>query len=129
MSEKGTLTKSEEKLLGKAMDPLIDFTKFKSKGLKRLILKYVEKKDENIFTEIVEYLDDTLADRLPESLKPLARDVALSVIHKDKNEFIRSSTILSNRLIDIPLITEDTEAIILGGVLKGMLDALPMLFK
>ena len=113
--EKGLLTSEEEKQFGSFFDDLIDFTKFKG-----VVWNIVEMLDGKLFTAGITYLDDTLADNIPENLKPAAKAFVLAAIELDYEAMVTHGTELLNQLIDIPKITEDNEAIMISGVLQGI---------
>ena len=113
--EKGLLTAEEEKQFGQFIDDLIDFTKFKG-----VVWNVVEMLDGKLFTAGLTYLDDTLADKIPETLKPAAKAFVMAAIEQDWEAVVVHGTELINQLIDIPKISEDNEAIMISGVLQGI---------
>lgn len=127
MEEKGILTVAEQKQFGKIADSLIDFTKFK--GEKRwvnIVLTLMEKKDDDIFTAAIKFLDDRYGDKLPVDLKPIASGVAKAVLNKDKDALAANSAALIDALVDIPKVSDEAEAVIIAAIVKGILDALQL---
>lgn len=120
----GILYKDEQKLFGKEVDALIDFNKFKSDNRwVNIGLTLLEKKDDDIFSALIKFLDDRFGDKIPVDLKPAARKVALAVINKDVLALKESAPVLLNQLVDIPKIPEETEAIIAVALVQGIVDA------
>lgn len=124
----GTITKDESTLLGRALDDVIDFTKlYKGKSIIiKTIFRVAEMKDDDVFSALIDYLDDHYADRMPETYKVTVREIALSIIEEDIEKFKINSADLLNLLIDIPKVEEDVEALIIKGILSGLFEALEL---
>lgn len=120
----GILYKDEQKLFGKKVDALIDFTKFKGDNrIVNILLSLVEKKDDDIFSALIKVIDDRYADRIPVNLKPAAREVALAVINEDKESFKEHAPVLIDLLVDIPRVSDESEAYVITGVVRGIVEA------
>ena len=113
--EKGILTAEEEQQFGVIVDGFIDFTKFKG-----FVWKMIEPFDHKLFASGIGLLDDTLGDKIPESLKPTAKQFVLAVLNMDQAGIVSHGTLLINMLIDIPKMTEDVEAILISSILTGL---------
>jgi len=113
---KGFLSAAEEKAFAQFLDELIDFSKFKG-----VVWNFVELVDGKLFLVAVEYLDDTLGDKLPAHFKEDAANLVKSVIAKDLNSIQLYSTRILNTLVDLPYLTEDAEAILIGTVIEGLI--------
>ncbi|MEE9574369.1 MAG: hypothetical protein V3W20_15040 [Candidatus Neomarinimicrobiota bacterium] len=131
MSEKliGILYKDEQKVFGKKVDALIDFRKFGKKGWMKIAMKILEAKDDDIFSGLIGFLDNTYGNRIPVDLKPAARGVALSVINDDYEAFKVDAPKLLNLIIDIKKMSEETEAVIISALIVGIVDALELTLK
>lgn len=120
----GILTKEEQIEFGKKLDNLVDFKKFKGKKIwLNFALTILEKKDEDVFTGLIKFLDDKYGEQIPLDLKPAARAVALAVIRWDVNAFKDSAPKLLDKLADIPRISDETEAIIAKALVVGIVEA------
>lgn len=120
----GILYVEEQKAFGKKADTLIDFNKFKGKNRwVNIGLSLIEKKDDDIFTAGIKYLDDRLGEKIPVNFKPSARALALAVINEDKEAFSKAAPELIGLLVDIPNVTKETEAIVIGGLIQGIVQA------
>ena len=116
---KGILSKDQEKQISRFLDELIDFTKFKG-----IIWNVVELADGKIFQVGISYLDDNFGDKLPAGIKEEAGNFLVAVIDKDQEKILLYGTHLINKLVDIPGITEDNEAILIGSILEGLIKAI-----
>lgn len=128
----GILYKGEQKAFGKKVDPLIDFTKLGGKKPKfwlKWVLALIEKKDADLFTKGIAVLDDKFGEKIPVDLKPVARKVALAFLDDNLVSLEAEGTILLNMIIDIPGLSEDTEALIIHGTLKGLIEAMKVVVK
>lgn len=121
----GILYEEEQKRFGVKVDPLIDFTKFKGDNRwVNLALTFAEKKDDDLFSALIKFLDDRFGEKIPVNLKPSARAVALAFLDDDLEAFEKNAPVLINLVVDIPKIPEETEAIIISGVLQGIISAM-----
>lgn len=120
----GILYPAEQEAFGVEIDNLIDFNKFKGDNRwVNLLLSIVEKKDDDIFSALIMFIDDKYANKIPATLKPTARALALAVVEKDAEAFSLTSAELLNSLADIPGLSEETEGIIAKAVIVGILEA------
>lgn len=125
----GILYPEEEKKFSKKCDELIDFTKFGDKGWMKWMMKIVEAKDDDFFLAGIKYIDNKFGDKIRPEFKTTARQVALSIINEDLDEFKLYGPLLINQLVDIPKIPEETEALIIAGALRGAVEALEVKLK
>lgn len=116
----GILTKEQEKQFANLLDEVIDFTKISSS----VVWNFVEMFDGKLFEIGVGYLDDVLADKIPDEFKTISGQFVVACIEKDTNGIESYGTVLLNTLIDIPGLTEETEAIFFAGTLKGIIEAI-----
>lgn len=120
----GILYDDEQKVFGEKMDALIDFNKFKGDNRWANIgLTLLEKKDDDLFTALIKFLDNRFGEKIPVNLKPAARKVALAVIDEDVTALKESAPALLNQLVDIPKLPEETEAIIAKALVIGIIEA------
>jgi hypothetical protein len=112
---KGILSAAEEKQFAEFLDGLIDFTKFKG-----VAWKFVEMFDGKLFQVAVEYLDDNLGEKIPAHFKEDTNALVKAVIEKDVDKVQLYSARILNTLIDVPYLTEDAEAILIGAVMEGL---------
>ena len=130
---KGIITKQQEKEFAQLLDKVVKWDKIGEKTGNKIIkiaLGFVEMFDGKFFELGITYLDDTLADKLDEELKPFAGGFVIACTEKDYENIELNGQMLLNKLVDIPGITEDTEAIFLSGMLKGLIEAVRVfLFK
>lgn len=124
---KGILTKEQEKKFAKLLDQAVDLGKVADKvenKIAKIALNFSEMFDGYLFEVGITYLDDTLADKIPEDLKTTAGLFVVSCIEKDYEGIELHGHILLNKIVDIPGLTEDTEAIFFAGTLKGIIEAI-----
>lgn len=120
----GILHPDEQKLFGKEVDALIDFNKFKGDNRwMNIILSIAEKKDDDIFSALVKFLDDRYGDKIPVTIKPLARAVALAVLDKDLKAFEVAAPKLLAEIGDIPRLSKETESYLAVGLVRGIIEA------
>jgi len=119
----GILYRDEQKAFSVKCDALIDFTKFGKKGWVKWAMKIVEAKDDDLFSAAIGYIDDRFGEMIPADYKPVARKIALAVIAGDIIAFKESAPVLTNMLIDIPKMAEETEGIIIAALLRGLIDS------
>ena len=122
MADKGILTKEEEKLFGRKVDGLVEWTKFDAKWPLSWGLKILEKKDSDLFTAMIKFLDDKYGEKIPLNLKPVAREVMLSIIFEDLDKLEKHAPELLNMVFDIPNIEEDAEAMIAQAIVSSIID-------
>ncbi len=128
----GILYKVEQKAFGKKVDPLIDFRNLVSPDAKfwmKWLASLAEKKDSDVFTAAIKVLDDKFGEKIPVDLKPVARKIALAFLNDNHVSLEAEGTALLNMIIDIPGVTENTEALIIRGVLSGFIEAMKAAIK
>lgn len=125
----GLLSKEEEKLFGKKADNLVNWKKFGGKGLVKIGFRILESKDDKVFTLLIQYIDDNFSEKIPSNLKPAARNVLLSLINEDIELFEKNSAALLNLLVDIPNVSEDTEAIMALAIIRGIVESIGVKLK
>jgi len=109
--EKGILTLEQEKKLAELLDDVI-----KLKGLLEII-------DGMVFRALITLLDDQLVDKLPENIKTKLAELASAIIAEDVESAETIATDLINALVDIPALDEETEGLIIGGVIRLIVSA------
>jgi hypothetical protein len=82
--------------------------------------KFVEMFDGKLFHVAVDYLDDNLGEKLPAQFKEDTNALVKAVIEKDVDKVQLYSARILNTLIDVPYLTEDAEAILIGAVMEGL---------
>lgn len=107
----GLLKPEEEKRFGKTLDEIINFKEIFEK--KKIVGIAFELIDGTFFTAMVREVDDRLADRIPCEYKTDARAVLLAIINQDWLEVSKTVPVLTNKVIDIPGLTEDDELALL----------------
>lgn len=125
----GILEVDEEKQFGKIADNLVDWTKFGARGLLKWGLRIVEGRDDQLFTLLVSFLDNKYGDKIPVDIKPAARAVALAVINGDLEELEKNGATLLATIVDIPDVSEDSEALMATALLKGIIDVVTIKLK
>jgi hypothetical protein len=107
----GILTNEQEKVLAGKLDDLI-----KLKGILEIIDGYV-------FKAVITLLDDKLIDKLPDTLKVKLAELADALIGNDLDKAVGISADLINGLVDVPGLDEESEGLLLKGILELIVGA------
>lgn len=118
MDELGLLTVEQEKQFGKFLDDLKDFSE-----LDGFVWNIIELLDGKLYTSAIGYIDNTLGEKLDPELKPLAAQFVLEVIAEDLDPaaIAETGTNLLNAVLDIPNVSEEYEALMIAGILQGLI--------
>jgi hypothetical protein len=107
----GILTSEQEKVLAGKLDDLL-----KLKGILELIDGYV-------FKAVITLLDDKLIDKLPDNVKVLLAEIADALLANDLDTAVGKCADLINGLVDVPGLDEDSEGLLLKGILEVIVGA------
>jgi hypothetical protein len=107
----GILTSEQEKVLAGKLDDLL-----KLKGILELIDGYV-------FKAVITLLDDKLIDKLPENVKVLLAEIADALLANDLDTAVGKCADLINGLVDVPGLDEESEGLLLRGILEVIVGA------
>lgn len=124
MGQKGLWSKLGEKGFGQFIDDKIDLSKIKKVGWA------LELADGFLASQGAAFLDNSYSDKLPVAFKPTFIKIGkiFEEYTVDKNlvfsDFITSEelAVITDTLVDIPKITDETEAIFFSGVMKALFD-------
>lgn len=131
MAEKGLWSKDAEKGFGQFIDDKVDLSKIKKVGWA------LEMVDGFLVNQAVTFLDDNYSENLPVAFKPTYIKIG-KVFEEYKNDktlvlsdFITPEEIavILDTLIDIPKITDDVEALLFAGLVKGIFDIVAKVIK